>query len=294
MMCNPNLKPSVDPEINRYYEIGLEEARLKTDAVGKLERVRTMEIISRYLPEPPAVILDVGGGPGVYALWLAGQGYQVHLVDPVKLHLDQACEASAELRQVPIYEYVLGDARELKFPDESADVVLLLGPLYHLTEREDRLAALKEAYRCLKPGGWLFAVGISRFATTLEGLIDGFFMDPDFVEIAKRDVLDGQHRNPTGKACYFTTSFFHHPEELRDEVVEAGFALESLLAVEGAAVFLQDLSEQWGDPVKREGILEATRWLESEPVVLGVTGHVMAVARKASGTGFETNSNPPY
>ena len=75
----------------------------------------------------------------------------------------------------PIQSISLGDARNLEWGDGSVDVVLLLGPLYHLPVRSDRIAALSEAFRVLKPGGLLFAVGISRFASTLSGLIDGFF-----------------------------------------------------------------------------------------------------------------------
>jgi ubiquinone/menaquinone biosynthesis C-methylase UbiE len=267
-------------EIVGYYEKGLEAGRLRGGAEGELEYVRTQEIIRRYLPPPPGVILDVGGGPGAYALWLAEAGYEVHLVDPVWLHLDQAREASAAQPMTPIQSIRLGDARALESENDSVDTVLLLGPLYHLPERVDRIAALSEAFRVLKPGGMLFAVGISRFASTLSGLIDGFLQDEAFFEIAKRDVRDGQHRNPTEKASYFTTSFFHHPDELEAEIQETGFEVKFLLQVEGAAVFLQDLGEQWTDPVLRERILETVRWLEAEPSTLGVTGHLLAVASK--------------
>ena len=81
-------------EIVDYYEKGLEEARLSGGAEGALEFVRTQEIIRRYIPKVPAVVLDVGGGPGAYAAWLAGEGYQVHLIDPVPLHLEQARDVS--------------------------------------------------------------------------------------------------------------------------------------------------------------------------------------------------------
>ena len=280
MVKHSKKKPLGEPEINAYYELGLEEERLFNLAEGVLERVRTMEILERYLPGSPAVVLDVGGGPGAYSLWLARLGYEVYLVDPVPSHLEQAKAGSTKQPQTPIQGYVLGDARALDFADAFADVVLLLGPLYHLTERADRLRALREAYRCLKPGGCMFAVGISRYASTLSGMVDGHFEDPDFVAIARQDMRDGQHRNPTGVASYFTTSFFHHPDELREEVREAGFRVEALLVVEGPAILLQDLGEQWQDPVRWERLLEATRWLEAEPAVLGVTGHLIAVGVK--------------
>lgn len=270
---------SLPEEVIRYYQLGLETNRL-SEPEGQLEFLRTQGIIDRYLPEPPAVVLDVGGGPGPYACWLARKGYEVHLIDPIPLHLEQAKTASRHQPDSPLHSIRLGDARELDFPKEFADVVLSLGPLYHLTERPDRIGALREANRVLKPGGLMVVVGISRFASTLAGLIDGYFEDPDFLEIAFLDLQSGQHRNPTAKPNYFTTAFFHHPVELAAEVREAGFSLEGVLAVEGAAIFLQDLEEQWEDPDLKERILKALLRMESEPAVLGMTGHLAAIGRK--------------
>lgn len=271
---------SLAEEIIHYYEMGLETQRL-SGAQGELEFVRTKEIISRHLPEPPAVVLDIGGGPGAYACWLAQAGYEVHLIDAIPLHLEQARQASQQQPQFPIRSIELGDARKLELPDDCADVVLLLGPLYHLTERSDRISVLQEGYRVLKLGGVVLAVGISRYASTFAGLIDGYFEDGDFIKIARRDVVEGQHRNPTAKTHYFTTAYFHHPEELRQEIQEAGFAVKGVLAIEGAAVFLQDLKHQWSDPERQHRILEAVRWLENEPSVIGVTGHIIAIASKS-------------
>ncbi len=98
-----------------------------------LEFLRTQILLRRYLPAPPAQVLDVGGGSGVYASWLAGLGYQVHLVDPVPLHREQAARLGG-------FAVSAGDARDLAQADASADAVLLLGPLYHLTSRADRAA----------------------------------------------------------------------------------------------------------------------------------------------------------
>jgi ubiquinone/menaquinone biosynthesis C-methylase UbiE len=270
-------------DIQGYYEMGHEASRLSSSE-GELEFVRSQEIIKRFLPEPPSVILDIGGGPGKYACWLAKEGYEVHLIDPVPLHLEQARQASDLQPETPIISIRQGEAKQLDFSDDYADAALMLGPLYHLLERADRITALKDVNRVLKHNGILIAVGISRFASTLAGLIEGYLLDPDFIQIIKRDLTDGQHRNPTGKPHYFTSSFFHHPAELEQEIEEAGFSVEKILAIEGAAVFLQDLEEQWKDLAKRELILEALRWMEEEPSINGVTGHIAAIGRKKSGT----------
>src|SRR5207253_10834521 len=112
----------------------------------QLEFSRTKEVVLRYLPPPPATLLDVGGAAGAYALWLAERGYQVHLLDPVPRLVEEARRRS-EASPHRICTCQRGDARELTFNDDSADGVLLLGPLYHLTEPAERLHALQEVYR---------------------------------------------------------------------------------------------------------------------------------------------------
>ncbi|MCI0559532.1 MAG: class I SAM-dependent methyltransferase, partial [Nitrososphaera sp.] len=231
---------------------------------------------------PPAVIADVGGGPGVYSCWLARRGYQVHLVDTVPLHVEQARQASQSQPEHPIASLTVGDARQLNHPDGSVDGVLMFGPLYHLTDRKDRITALREAYRVLQKNGLLFAAGISRFASTLDGLMQKLFDDPEFVHIVQCDLVDGQHRNLTNNPIYFTTAFFHRPEELKVEVEEAGFRHEKTLPIEGPAWLLQNFEDHWRDPKRRERLLDAVRWIENEPSLLGVSAHLMAIAHKDS------------
>jgi ubiquinone/menaquinone biosynthesis C-methylase UbiE len=265
-----------DPTSDPHYAEGWEQDRL-TSGRGALERVRTQELLARYLPDPPVTILDVGGGAGVHAHWLADRGYTVHLVDAVLLHAEQA---SIE-RDHPLASATVGDARDLQFADSSADAVLLLGPLYHLTERFDRINALSEAERVLKPGGLVFAVAITRFASLLDGFFFEFFDDPAFAGIVAHDLADGQHRNPVNHPEYFTTAYFHKPEDLTEEVAEAGFGIEATLGIEGPSRWLlRDFDAWWNDPGRREKILYAARSVESEPSMLGIGPHIMVVGRK--------------
>src|SRR5437588_10135986 len=128
---------SLPPEFFGHYASGYEAQRLQSGS-SQIEFARTQELVMRYVPSPPVVIFDVGGGPGVYACWLAKQGYEVHLVDANPLHVELARQASQGQPDAPLAEIVIGDARSLKRRGTSVDVVLLLGPLYHLTERSDR------------------------------------------------------------------------------------------------------------------------------------------------------------
>jgi ubiquinone/menaquinone biosynthesis C-methylase UbiE len=278
-MTTGDPKDRAVPEITAHYAEGREATRL-SHGRGQLELARTQELLRRHLPDPPATILDVGGGAGVYACWLAAQGYEAHLIDLMPLHLEQARLASDQQAAAPLASVRLGDARRLDQPDESADAVLLLGPLYHLTERRDRVLALAEAKRVVRPGGLVLAVGISRFASLLDGLHRGFLDDPSFVSLVERDLKDGQHRNPTNHPGYFTTAFLHHPDELQAEAREASLAVEEVAAIEGPADLVDDFERWWSDPQRRERLLWAIRAVEHEPSLLGVSSHIMVVARK--------------
>jgi SAM-dependent methyltransferase len=262
-------------EMRAYYDRGEERQRLTGDG-DALELVRTRELLLRYLPPVPADVLDVGGGTGVYAAWLAQRGYHVHLVDPMPLHIAQAQAAAATLPEAP-FTAALGDARGLAEPDASTDAVLFLGPLYHLTARADRLAALGEARRVLRPGGRVLAAGISRFASLLDGLRFGWLGEPAFADIVARDLRDGQHRNPDSHPGWFTTAFFHHPDELADEIQAAGLVLEALLGIEGPGWLLD---AAWADRARREAVLFAARAVEREPSLLGLSAHLLAVGRR--------------
>ncbi len=268
----------VDRSISAHYELGLERDRLFADGEPRLELARTLELLERILPPPPARLIDVGGGPGAYASALARRGYDVHLYDLLDLHVQQARQTS-DAQPQHAFSANVADARSLSEPDVSADAVLLLGPLYHLTERAERIEALREALRILKPGGVLAAVGISRFAALLDGLWNGWLSDPLFRAIADRDLADGQHRNPDPVRYpqWFTTAYLHRPEELTDEVREAGFEQVSLMGVEGPGWLMQ---EHWSDPRRRDEMLFAARAVESEPSLSGLSSHLLAIGSK--------------
>lgn len=267
----------MDETIVAYYERGHERERLAT--FGWLELARTQELLRRFLPQPPARVLDVGGGPGAYASWLAATGYDVHLVDPVPLHVEQALEAASGSAG-RTFTAAVGDARTLAERESSCDVVLLLGPLYHLTERSERLGALREARRVVVPGGLVAAAAISRFASLLDGFARRLFRDAEFPAIVERDLRDGQHRNLADRPGAFTTAFFHHPRELEDEVVESGLLLEAVFGVEGPGGWF-DAPDAHAAPEERERLLWAARQVESEPTLIGASAHLLAIARAA-------------
>ena len=266
-------------EVASHYASGYEAERLQVGA-GQLDRERSRELMARFLPPAPATVLDIGGGPGGHACWLASRGYKVHLIDVTPVHVELAKKASAAQPTLPLASAEIGDARCLSWTTCSVDGVVVFGPLYHLTNRDDRLQALREAFRVLRPNGVLLAAGISRFASTLDGLSRGFLKDPQFADIVRQDLKDGQHRNRTGNPNYFMDTFFCHPDELRAEVTEAGFTTAEIYAVEGPCWLLPDFDSWWTNDELRERLLGIVRALEREPSMLGVSAHLVAVATK--------------
>jgi ubiquinone/menaquinone biosynthesis C-methylase UbiE len=268
---------TIASEILNYYAAGKEEERLAA-SLGRLERIRTWEILERHLPSPPCRVIDVGGGTGVYALPLASRGYRVHLVDPVPLHVGRAQELS-RASDTPLAGVEVGDARRLNVPDGSFDAVLMLGPLYHLLTQTDRVQALSEARRVLVRGGLLIAAYISRFASACDGIQEGALRDPRFAAIVEQDLTSGLHQNPTNRPEWFTTAYFHRPEEIAPEIAMAGLEFEGLFAVEGPGWMNQDLDRWLDDEDARDRLLRVVRRLETEPTLIGMSAHLIAVAR---------------
>ena len=124
------------------------------------------------------------------------------------------------------------------------------------------------------------AVAISRFASVLDGIGFGYLKDPVFAQIVERDLTDGQHRNPTNKPGYFVDTFFHHPDELKTETIEAGFEVQGVLGIEGPSRLAPGFDEWWSNEAHREELLKAARRLESEPTMIGVSAHFMVIGRK--------------
>lgn len=268
----------LDPAIADYYDRAPEESRLEHGAF-QLEALRTRELIERHAPPAPAAALDVGGAAGAYAFWLAERGYDVHLVDATPRLVAEARRRN-ETAAKPLASCRVGDARAIPATDGSASLVLMLGPLYHLVEAAERQRALREAARVLRPGGTLIAAAISRFASALDGLSRDLFQDARFAQIVEQDVRSGQHRNSTERIDYFTTAYFHEPQELRAEVERAGFAVEGLYGVEGPGWIMPDLADRWADAERRTALLRVARLLEREPSVLGSSAHLVIVGHK--------------
>ncbi|NMO56238.1 methyltransferase domain-containing protein [Actinoplanes sp. TBRC 11911] len=264
------------PEIMNYYQRGGERNRLTVSSRGRLEFLRTWDVLTRVLPAPPATVLDVGGATGVYAGPLARAGYRVCVIDPVP---EYVAEASA----LDGVAAVVGDGRALPAADDTADAVLLFGPLYHVLDRAERIVVWREAARVVRPEGVIVAATISRFFPLFDGLTRGFFRDLRYRRLVEQTLSDGTYRNVDGEPAWFTTAYLHHPDELLSEPAEAGLMVRRRITVEGPLRIIGSrLDEILADPQETAVMLEMLRTVEDEPSLLG-DSHVLSVATPLRG-----------
>jgi SAM-dependent methyltransferase len=264
-------RPVLHPHIDEFYSARYDETdRLSRDAVGRLERDRTREVLLRFLPAAPARVLDVGGGPGVYAAWLAGLGYEVTVVEPVARHREQARAHAA-------FAVEDGDARALTQPDGSADAVLMLGPLYHLVDPAERARALAEAGRVVRPGGLVAAAFISRQAPILDVAARLRINDDGLYKHLKRLRWTGVNHEETG----FTVAYFHSAAEILADFAAAGLPRPRLIGLEGPLLTLLSSGLAEERPDFEEAARRAARLAEEHPELLASSSHVLAVATTA-------------
>jgi len=270
-----DLNPT-DDNVHSHYEIGLERDRL-SHGKGLLEFERTKELLVRHLPPAGSVVADIGGGPGRYSVWLAQEGYRVIHRDLVALHVQQTLELAHETGSM--VESAVGDARSLDLADESVDAVLLLGPLYHLPDREQRVKVLSEAKRVLRPGSPVFAVALSRWAPLLDGVVVKKLSKEDANIWQLWDVVERSGVfMPVTKESF--SGYCHRPEDLRREAEDAGLEVVDLVSVEGLGFFMPDVDKRWADVGLRNDLMEAARRIERVPELLGLGPHLMVTAVK--------------
>lgn len=278
---------TIDSAVLAGYNAGIERDRLRT-GIGLIEFERTKEILLEKLPEAPAVVYDVGGGYGEYAWWLASLGYEVHLFDLAETNIAMSAGLAGEYPGVSLADAAVCDARSVPRPDKSADAVLLMGPLYSITEFEERILAIRECRRLLKDGGLLFSAALTPYSVLIPRLAwlnDGRrkeLEDPAVMAVFERALADGCYINPEKKIVSgLGSSHLHTARALREELALGGFRTPSVHGVMGAAWLAPNLDELLADPGARELLMKTVRMLDTHEEVLGLSCHLLAVSETA-------------
>lgn len=234
------------------------------------------DITKRYLDEficgENLEVFDIGGGPGRYSIYLAEKGHRVSLLDLSKRNIEVAKEKSRE-RDISLEEYIHGNALELEKYDKEYDVILLMGPLYHLVEENDRKAAIEGALRLLKPNGIIVASFISNYAPIQDYLKELYQIES--TDEILRYLEDGTNEEEKG----FTTAYFTSHEEARElmnsfglkEIIFAG--VENILNSKEKEINMLEESEynKW---------LDICYKLSQDRNLIGTSEHFLYIGRK--------------
>lgn len=286
---------TIDAAVLAGYNAGVERNRLRT-GIGLIEFERTKEILLEKLPPAPAVIYDIGDAYGEYAWWLSSLGYEVHLFDLSETNIRMSGELAEEYPGIHLNSAAVCDARSIPRPEKSADAVLLMGPLYSITEYEERIAAIGESRRVLKDDGILFSAALTPYSVLISRLtlyhkddskkrreLD----DPAVIAMIERALHDGCYINP-GKmiATGLGSTHLHTAKALREELAHGGFDTLSVHGVMGGAWLAPDLDLLLDNKETRELLMKTVRMLDTHEEIIGLSGHLLAVSRKGKGADF--------
>ena len=286
---------TIDAAVLAGYNAGIEMNRLRT-GIGLIEFERTKEILLEKLPPAPAVIYDIGGAYGEYTWWLSSLGYEVHLFDLSETNIRMSGELAEEYPGIHLNSATVCDARSIPRPDKSADAVLLMGPLYSITEYEERIAAIRESRRLLKDEGILFSAALTPYSVLISRIalyrkddskkrreLD----DPAVIAMIERALDDGCYINP-GKAIAtgLGSTHLHTAKALREELAHGGFDTLSVHGVMGGAWLAPNLDVLLDNKETRELLMKTVRMLDTHEEIIGLSGHLLAVSRKGKGADF--------
>ena len=234
-------------ELIAHYNKFNEDKRL-TRRHGQVEYITTMQYIHKYIEalqgenakDTTLQILDIGAGTGRYAVELAKEGHDVTAVEYVKYNLGRLkqnanvakkdCQEAGKEFLLQAYQ---GDARKLKrFAEDTFDLTLLFGPMYHLYSFEDKLQALMEAKRVTKPGGYiLVAYLMNEYGVLTYGFKEGNAIA--CIEDGRLD--DNFHCHSTEKDLYDYVRL-EDMKELRDA---AGLEHVQTISADGPADYMR-------------------------------------------------------
>jgi len=254
---------------------------------GRLENSRTeyavtLRAIADYLPKPPCSVVDIGGGPGRYAIELTRQGYTVTLLDLSRECLAIARDKASESK-VSLARIIHANALDLgELDSASYGGVLLLGPLYHLLAESERVQSIREALRLLEPGGTLFAAFITRLAP-FRYVANG---DPAWLagnrEYARQLLETGIHDRPT----QFANAYYARPDEIVPLMESCEVETVDLIGCEGIVAGHESrVNELSGDAW--EAWVDLNYKLGKEPSLYGASNHLLYVGRKPVSTAGE-------
>ncbi len=250
--------------IEKHYNKHPEDLRLLRRH-GIVEYETTMYHLHRFL-QPGQTLLDIGAGTGRYTSALMQEGYKVKAVELCRRNIE------VFLRREPTADVVQGDARQMPFlPSATADVTLLLGPLYHLTNEADKVAALSEARRVTKPGGLIFVAYLLNEYSILTYCFD----EERIGDLRARGIVDDTYHLHVQDGELYDYVRLEDIDRLNSL---AGLERVTIFSPDGAADYMRTRLNQMSQETFRL-FCEYQRTVSERPDLLGAGSHVVDVVR---------------
>lgn len=270
-------KTLISRDIDTFYTKASEESRLEK-GMGIFEFERIKQLIERHIHTPKATVIDVGGGTGKYSEWLAKQGHDVVMIEPVDKHLQLAQKRANKLKNK--FKVVKGASLQLDIKNNVADLVILHGPLYHLQNKEDRETTIAEAKRVLKKGGIILGFAINHAASTVPGLMQGLIHKKPFLDMCIEELTIGKHSPPTEYPWLLAEAYYHKPSELKSEFLSQDLEIINLLAVEGMIWLDKDYFANMLHKKNKKNLDRLLKATEGNEELLAFSPHMLLVAKK--------------
>ncbi len=253
----------VDYYINDYDE----EKRLSEGCDNRhtVEREVKKSIIEKYLPEKGS-ILDIGAGTGLYSVHFAQKGYKVSACDIVPKHVDIIKEKSEKLNLN--IDARIADALNVPYEDESYDLVLLSGPIYHLKSVEEKTKAISEAVRCCKKNG----IVVVDFLSQIQGFINRAILDEEyFAKLSDAEIDDIK--------CEDVVFSFDRTKNIGDIFNKLGLKDTKYYGTDSITRFIKkDIN--WFGPKALDNWIKFILKISDDPEVIGLSEHCLAIGRK--------------
>nr|WP_262913981.1 class I SAM-dependent methyltransferase [Polaribacter sp. DS7-9] len=246
--------------------------------MGIFEFERIKQLIDLHINKPNITIVDVGGGTGKYSEWLAKKNHTVHLIEPVLKHIKLAEKRAKKLKKP--FSVTIGEASKLPYKDNSVDLVILHGPLYHLQKKEDRVSAILEAKRVLKKGGIILGFAINATASTVVGLMNGMIHANSFFEMCKEELTTGIHNAPKDFPFLLADAFYHKPQDLKTEFLEQKLNFINIFAVEGMIWLDNEYFANMLDKKKSKTLKALQNLTQNDEYLLPFSPHMMIAISK--------------